>query len=116
MHDLSDVRYIKRIVVGSDNPSRLLTRADIDQAMQEVNACLCGTPRGRLLCVERSFALVQIGEHQVVLQWMAYHIGFARRPPPPLASAPTPSVPPMPTAQAPLHPSGEDVVLDPVSP
>lgn len=115
MHDLSDVRHIKRIVVGSDNPARLLTKAEIDAAMEEVNACLCGTPRGTLLSVERSFVLVHIGEHQVVLQWMAYHIGFPRRPPPPPAPMPMPAQPA--AAGAPTSfPAGDDVVLDPVSP
>jgi hypothetical protein len=109
MHDLSDVRHIKRIVVGSDNPARLHTKAEIDAALEEVNGYLTGCPRGTLLAIERSFVIVHVGEHQVVLQWMAYHIGFPRRPPPlpvppqaPPACAPTPFTPPA------------DVVLDPM--
>lgn len=81
MYDISDVHYVKRIVVGSDNPERLCTKAEVDAAMTLLNDCLSGTPRGKLLSVEQSFTLVRIGEHQVVLQWMAYHVGFPRRPP-----------------------------------
>lgn len=81
MFDLSDVRYVKRIVIGSENPERLCTKAEVEAATALLNECLTGTPRGTLLSVEKSFTLVRIGEHQVVLQWMAYHVGFPRRPP-----------------------------------
>lgn len=90
MHDLSDVRHVKRIVVGSDNPARLCTQAENEARLQELNDCLTGMPRGTLLSTERSFTLVRIGEHQVVLQWIAYHVGFARKPPPPAARPPAP--------------------------
>lgn len=84
MFDQSNVKYIKRIVVGSDNPARLCTREETEAQMEELNDCLSGAshPRGTLLSVERSFTLVRIGEHQVVLEWMAYHVGFPRKPPP----------------------------------
>ncbi|MDH0867870.1 hypothetical protein [Mitsuaria sp. GD03876] len=99
MFDQSNVKYIKRIVVGSDNPARLCTREETEAQMEELNDCLSGAshPRGTLLSVERSFTLVRIGEHQVVLEWMAYHVGFPRKPPPkpprqaPAAAAPPPS-------------------------
>ena len=83
MHDLSDVKHIKRIIVGSDNPAYIKTQAEVDEAMEELNQHLTGSPRGTLVAVERSFSLVRIGEHQVVLQWIAYHVGFPRKPPPP---------------------------------
>lgn len=83
MHDLSDVKHIKRIIVGSDNPAQIKTQAEVDEAMEELNQHLTGSPRGTLVAVERSFSLVRIGEHQVVLQWIAYHVGFPRKPPPP---------------------------------
>ncbi|WP_431266241.1 hypothetical protein ACQ859_13720 [Roseateles chitinivorans] len=87
MFDQSNVKYIKRIVVGSDNPARICTREETEAQMAELNDCLTGAvhPRGTLLAVERSFTLVRIGEHQVVLEWLAYHVGFPanrhRRPP-----------------------------------
>jgi hypothetical protein len=98
MFDQSNVKYIKRLVVGSDNPARLCTREETEAQMEELNDCLSGAshPRGTLLAVERSFTLVRIGDHQVVLEWMAYHVGFARKPAPkpprqaPVAAAPAP--------------------------
>lgn len=96
MFDQSNVKYIKRLVVGSDNPARLCTREETEAQMEELNDCLSGAshPRGTLLAVERSFTLVRIGDHQVVLEWMAYHVGFARKPAPkPPRQAPAPAAP-----------------------
>ena len=84
MFDQSNVKYIKRLVVGSDNPARLCTREETEAQMEELNDCLSGAshPRGTLLAVERSFTLVRIGDHPDVLEWRAYHVGFARKPAP----------------------------------
>jgi hypothetical protein len=71
---------VKRIVIGSDNPAHIRTQAEVETATQLLNQCLTGSPKGSIVGVEKSFALVQIGEHQVVLQWLAYHVGFARKP------------------------------------
>ncbi|KAF1705707.1 hypothetical protein [Pseudoxanthomonas suwonensis] len=80
MSDLSQVKYVKRVVVGSDNPSQMLSDAQIAQKQELLNRCLSDTPKGMILGIERSFSLLQIGEHQVVLQWLAYHVGFPRKP------------------------------------
>ena len=77
---LTDMRFIKRIVVGNDNPQNIRTEAEVQEAMDLVNQCLSSTPRGYILGVEKSFGLYNIGEHQVVLQYAVYHIGFARKP------------------------------------
>jgi len=77
---LTDIRYIKRIVVGNDNPQNIKTEAEVEEAMALVNRCLSGSPRGYILNTEKSFGLYNIGEHQVVLQYAVYNIGFARKP------------------------------------
>jgi hypothetical protein len=77
---LSEMRFIKRIVVGNDNPQNMRTEAEVQEAMDLVNRCLSGTPRGHILNVEKSFGLYNIGEHQVVLQYAVYHLGFLRKP------------------------------------
>ncbi|QGZ43323.1 hypothetical protein GO485_26135 [Pseudoduganella flava] len=74
------MRFIKRIVVGNDNPQAMRTEAEVGQAMDLVNRCLSGSPRGYLLNVEKSFGLYNIGEHQIVLQYAVYHVGFERKP------------------------------------
>ncbi len=80
MIDISDVGYIKRIVIGSNNPANLESETQIAEAMELLNRCLTEVPKGKILGIEKSFSILQVGEHNVVLQWMTYHIGFPRRP------------------------------------
>ncbi|KQZ43319.1 hypothetical protein [Duganella sp. Root1480D1] len=77
---LSEMRFIKRIVVGNDNPQHMRTEAEVEESMALVNKCLQGTPRGYLLSIDKSFGLYNIGEHQVVLQYAVYNVGFSRKP------------------------------------
>lgn len=78
--DLTNVSFVKRVVVGANNPSDLQSDAKIEEALALLNRCLSETPRGRILGIEKSFSILAIGEHNVVLQWMTYHVGFERRP------------------------------------
>lgn len=80
MFDLTDVGYVKRIVVGSTDPEKLTAEAAIQAQATLLNRCLSESPRGRIVGIEKHFNLLNIGEHQVVLQALIYHIGFARRP------------------------------------
>ncbi|MFK3773738.1 hypothetical protein [Pseudomonas sp. NPDC089406] len=80
MFDLTDVGYVKRIVVGSTDPEKLTSQALIQQQTALLNRCLSELPKGRIVGIEKSFNLLNIGEHQVVLQALIYHVGFARRP------------------------------------
>jgi len=80
MIDLSDVAFVKRIVVGSNNPADIKSEEQIEEAMGLLNRCLSGHPKGKIIGIEKSFSLLQIGEHSVVLQWSTYHVGFARKP------------------------------------
>jgi hypothetical protein len=80
MFDLTDVGYVKRITIGSENPEKMRTEAEIQQAVDLLNRCLSDTPKGTIIGVEKNFSILNVGEHQVVLQCMVYHIGFARKP------------------------------------
>jgi hypothetical protein len=80
MFDLTDVGFVKRIVVGNTDPEKLLSEEEIQTATDLLNRCLSEAPRGRIVGVEKNFILLNIGEHQVVLQCMVYHVGFARKP------------------------------------
>lgn len=78
--DLSAVRYLKRLTIGSDNPNQPATEEDVEKAMAVLNRCLSESPRGVIVGVEKNFRLFNFGEHQVVLQWLVYHLGFTRKP------------------------------------
>ncbi|MFC3675461.1 hypothetical protein [Ferrovibrio xuzhouensis] len=80
MFDLTDVSYVKRITVGSTDPERLSSEAAVQAEADLLNKCLAPTSRGKIIGIEKNFSLLNIGEHQVVLQAMVYHIGFARKP------------------------------------
>lgn len=80
MFDLSDVHYVKRITVGTNNPGLMLSEEDIQNAMELLNRCLTDSPKGTIVGIEKSFRVINIGEHQAVLQWLVYHVGFARKP------------------------------------
>jgi hypothetical protein len=80
MADLSDVRFVKRISVGTNNPSHVLAEEEIHEAVNLLNRCLKGPPKGTIIGIEKSFRVLTIGEHQALLQWIVYHIGFPRKP------------------------------------
>ncbi len=78
--DLSSIRFVKRITVGNSNPANPTGEEEINEATALLNRCLSDSPRGVVLGVEKNFGLFNIGEHQVVLQWQVYHVGFSRKP------------------------------------
>lgn len=80
MIDLSDVAFVKRIAVGSNNPAEMQSEKQIAAALSLLNRCLSEPPKGKILVIEKSFSILQVGEHNVVLQWATYHVGFPRRP------------------------------------
>lgn len=80
MFDLTDVSYVKRIVVGNNDPERMRSEAEIQVAAELLNRCLNETPKGRIIGIEKTFNILNIGEHQVVLQSLIYHVGFPRKP------------------------------------
>ncbi len=80
MFDLSDIHYVKRITIGTSNPGHIISDEEIQKAMDLLNKCLTGPPKGTILGIEKSFKILTIGEHQAVLQWLVYHVGFSRKP------------------------------------
>lgn len=80
MFDLTDAGYVKRIVVGSTDPEKLIASAEVQGELALLNRCLSDSPRGHIIGIEKTFSLLNIGEHQVVLQAQIYHVGFVRKP------------------------------------
>ena len=78
--DLADIGFVKRIVVGNVDPEKFATNEESEAQMALLNRCLTEFPKGRVLGMEKTFSILSIGEHQVVLQAMIYHVGFTRRP------------------------------------
>lgn len=80
MFDLTDVKYVKRITIGTSNPNKILSEDEVQMAVNLLNKCLNESPKGTIIGIEKSFKILNIGEHQAVLQWLVYHVGFPRKP------------------------------------
>ncbi|MCD7873690.1 MAG: hypothetical protein LUH17_01580 [Acidaminococcaceae bacterium] len=59
---------------------KTVSEAELEKQRQFLNRCLSDSPCGRIIGQEKNFYLLNIGEHQVVLQYIVYHVGFARKP------------------------------------
>ena len=81
-YQISNIRYIKRYIVGNTDPKNLKTEQEIEEEMNMVNRALSlpGSSKGTIIGVEKSFAIYNHGEHQIVMQYFSYHIGFERKP------------------------------------
>lgn len=78
--DHSCVKHVKRIVVGSPDPSGPQVEAEAREALALLNRCLSEAPAGRIMGTEKSFRVINEGEIQIVVQWLVYHVGFERKP------------------------------------
>lgn len=77
---LTDIRYVHRVVVGNDNPETQPDEEKYGKQLAQLNKCLNDYPKGKIIGQEKNFYLLNIGEHQVVMQYIVYHIGFERKP------------------------------------
>lgn len=78
--DLSCVGFVKRIIIGNNNPEKVVTDAEIKKQLSLFNKCLQEYHKGKIIGIERNFFILNIGEHQVVMQYTVYHVGFKRKP------------------------------------
>lgn len=78
--DLSSVRFVKRIVIGQQDVALPYTQEQAKQDMQMLNQCLSSLSKGHIIACEKNFCVLNQGEHQVVQQWVVYHIGFEKKP------------------------------------
>lgn len=78
--DLSCVGFVKRIIVGNNNPEKVTTDIEIEEQLNLLNKCLQEYPKGKIIGIERNFFILNIGEHQVIMQYTVYHVGFKRKP------------------------------------
>ena len=80
MSDTPDITFVKRIVLGSRDAENQRGEEEIVRSLDLLNRCLRETPKGRIIGIDRSFSIVSIHGHHVVLECVAYHVGFPRVP------------------------------------
>ena len=78
--DLSEVQHIERVIVGRYHDSGAEDEAGMMRQIERLNSYLQGHPRGIILAKDVGFRLIRQGEHVIVAQQVAYHIGFRRKP------------------------------------
>ena len=75
---LSVCECVARYVGGNANADKLPDEGQIRRQTDELNAAIARG--GRLVGQEKNFFILNIGEHQVVSQYIVYHVGFERKP------------------------------------
>lgn len=78
--NLYDVRYVKLVTVGSINPNNPVSEESRKQQLDLLNRCLNDFPKGKIIGIDRSIGRYQVGEHELTMEKLTYHIGFNRRP------------------------------------
>lgn len=77
-YSLTDYRFVVRYVVGNRDAEKLPDEKVMEKQMKELNEAL--SRGGRIIAQEKNFFILNIGEHQVVSQYIVYHVGFERKP------------------------------------
>lgn len=75
-----DITYVHRVIVGNDNPEQQNDEEKYKNQLALLNRCLSESPKGKIIGQEKNFYILNIGEHQVVMQYIVYHVGFRRKP------------------------------------
>lgn len=77
---LNDIRYVKLVTVGSVNPNRPLSEEAREQQAALLNRCLNDYPKGMIIGTDRTIGRYIIGEHELVMEKITYHVGFTKKP------------------------------------
>jgi hypothetical protein len=78
--DVSEVRYVKEVAVGSVNPNDIMSGKAAEAQVALLNRCLNDYPKGVIIGKDITIGRYSIGEHELTMQKTAYHIGFPRKP------------------------------------
>jgi hypothetical protein len=78
--EVSDVKYVKEVAVGSVNPNVILSDGAREAQTELLNRCLNDYPKGVIIGKDIAIGRYTIGEHELVMQKTIYHVGFPRKP------------------------------------
>ncbi len=77
---LTDIRYVKLVPIGSVNPNNPLSDETKEEQAALLNRCLNDYPKGVIIGKDISIGRYQLGEHELTMEKITYHVGFARKP------------------------------------
>lgn len=76
----SEIRYVKLVSIGSVNPNNPLSESGREEQVRLLNKCLNEYPKGIIIGKDITVGRYMIGEHELTMEKITYHIGFTRKP------------------------------------
>ena len=77
---LTDIKYIKLVPVGSVNPNNPLSEESREVQAELLNRCLNDYPKGIIIGKDTTIGRYLIGEHELTMEKVTYHVGFPKKP------------------------------------
>lgn len=77
---LADIHYVKMVPIGSVNPNNPLSDQSKEEQAALLNRCLNDYPKGMIIGKDVTVGRYLIGEHELIMEKITYHVGFERRP------------------------------------
>lgn len=77
---LTEIHYIKLVPVGSVNPNNPLSDQSRNDQAALLNRCLNDYPKGIIIGKDITIGRYMIGEHELTMEKITYHVGFKRKP------------------------------------
>ena len=77
---LTDIHYIKLVPVGSVNPNNPLSDQSRAEQVNLLNRCLNDYPKGVIIGKDITVGRYMLGEHELTMESITYHVGFVRKP------------------------------------
>lgn len=77
---LTDIHYIKLVPVGSINPNNPLSEQSKEAQVELLNRCLNDYPKGIIIGKDVTIGRYLVGEHELTMERVTYHVGFERKP------------------------------------
>ncbi len=77
---LTDMHYVKMVPVGSVNPNNPLSDQSRAAQIAVLNRCLNDYPKGTIIGKDVTIGRYLVGEHELTMEKVTYHVGFTRKP------------------------------------
>ena len=77
---ITDIHYVKLVSIGSVNPNNPLSDQSREEQAALLNRCLNDYPKGIIIGKDIAIGRYLIGEHELTMEKITYHVGFARKP------------------------------------
>ncbi len=77
---MTDIHYVKLVPIGSVNPNNPLSDQSRAEQAALLNRCLNDYPKGIIIGKDITVGRYMLGEHELTMEKITYHVGFKRKP------------------------------------